>query len=245
VALVTGSGSGIGRATALAFAREAAQVVVAGRGREAGDNTVRLIAEAGGDATFVAVDVTDEESVAALVATAVDKFGRLDIAVNNAGNEGRMGRLVDQTAHDYAYSMDTNFKGVWLGMKYELRQMLRQGGGSIVNTASNLAHVGLANMSLYVAAKCAVVGLTRAAALEYAKDGIRVNAVSPGPIETELAERVYGSLDSFRDALAPLQPLGRVGLPNEIAEAILWLAGDGASLVTGQSLLVDGGFTIQ
>ena len=123
--------------------------------------------------------------------------------------------------------------------------MLQQRGGSIVNTASNLAHVGLANLSLYVAAKSAVVGLTRAAALEYAKEGIRVNAVSPGPIETELAERVYGSLDSFRDALAPLQPMGRVGLPNEIAEAIMWLAGDGASLVTGQSLLVDGGFASQ
>ena len=245
VALVTGSGSGIGRATALALAREGARVVVAGRGREAGERTVALIAAAGGEATFSPVDVTDETSVAAMVATAVEAFGRLDVAVNNAGNEGRTGRLIDQTIEDYAFTMDTNLKGVWLGMKYELRQMLRQGGGSIVNTASNLAHVGLANMSLYVAAKSAVVGLTRATALEYAKDGIRINAVSPGPIETELAERVYGSLDAFRDALAPPQPMGRVGLPNEVAEAILWLAGDGASLVTGQSLLVDGGFAIQ
>jgi NAD(P)-dependent dehydrogenase (short-subunit alcohol dehydrogenase family) len=245
VALVTGAGSGIGRAAALAFAHEGARVIVANRRAESGEETVRRIQAAGGVASFVPVDVTDEECVEAMVASSVDLFGRIDVAVNNAGNEGRSGRLVDQTIDDFAFTMDTNFKSVWLGMKYEVRQMLRQGGGAIVNTASNLAHVGYPNLSLYVAAKSAVVGLTRAVALEYAKEGIRINAVSPGPIETELAARVFGSLDAFRNELAPLQPMGRVGVPDEIAEAILWLACDGSSLVTGQSLLVDGGFTLQ
>jgi NAD(P)-dependent dehydrogenase (short-subunit alcohol dehydrogenase family) len=245
VALVTGAGSGIGRATALALARAGARVVVAGRNRDGGEETVRRIAEQGGVATSVAVDVTSEEDVAAMVATAVATFGCLDVAVNNAGNEGRSGRLVEQTLDDFAFTLDTNLKGVWLGLKYEIRQMLAQGGGSIVNTASNLAHVGYPGLSLYVAAKSAVVGLTRAAALEYARDGIRVNAVSPGPIETELAERVFGTMDAFRTALGPRQPFGRVGLPDEVAQAILWLASDASSLVTGQSLLVDGGFTLQ
>jgi NAD(P)-dependent dehydrogenase (short-subunit alcohol dehydrogenase family) len=245
VALVTGAGSGIGRATALAFAREGSRVIVANRQPSTGEETVQRIQAAGGVATFLPVDVTDEESVDTLVTKITGLCGRIDVAVNNAGNEGRNGRLVDQTADDFAFTMDTNFKGVWLGMKYQLRQMLQQGEGSIVNTASNLAHVGHANMSLYVAAKSAVVGLTRAAALEYAKEGIRINAVCPGPIETEMAVRVFGSLDAFRNDLAPLQPMGRVGIPDEIAEAILWLASDGASLVTGQSLLVDGGFTLQ
>jgi NAD(P)-dependent dehydrogenase (short-subunit alcohol dehydrogenase family) len=245
IALVTGAGSGIGRATALALARAGAKVVVACRGAEAGQETVRRIAAAGGVSTFVPVDVTSEESVAALVAATVAAFGRLDVAVNNAGNEGRSGRLVDQTLEDFAYTLDTNLKGVWLGMKYEIRQMLIQGGGSVVNTASNLAHVGYPGLSLYVAAKSAVVGLTRAAALEYAREGIRVNAVSPGPTETELSERVFGSLDAFRSELGPRQPFGRVGLPDEVARAIVWLAGDASSLVTGQSLLVDGGATLQ
>jgi len=244
VALVTGGTSGIGRATAAAFARAGARVVVAGRRPEAGADAVRRIADFGGDAVFIAVDVCDEASVEALVAKTVATFGRLDIAVNNAGNEGRSGRLVDQTLDDLTFTMAANFVGVWLGMKYQLRQMLEQGGGSIVNTASNLAHVGYPNLSLYVAAKSAVIGLTRAAALEYAREGIRVNAVSPGPIETDLAARVFGSLDAFREELAPLQPMGRVGAPEEIAEAILWLAGDASSLVTGQSLIVDGGYTL-
>jgi NAD(P)-dependent dehydrogenase (short-subunit alcohol dehydrogenase family) len=245
VALVTGGNSGIGRATALAFAREGAAVVVASRGSEMGNETVRQIEAVGGKARWVVADVADEASAAAAVAATVELFGRLDVAVNNAGNEGRAKRLIDQTLDDYAFTMDTNLKGVWLGMKYEIRQMLRQGGGTIVNTASNLAHVGYPNLSLYVAAKSAVVGLTRAAALEYAREGIRINAVSPGPVETELAARVFGSLERFRQELGPLQPMGRVGLPQEIAEAILWLAGDDSSLVTGQSLLVDGGFTLQ
>lgn len=245
VALVTGAGSGIGRATALAFARAGARVVVAGRGAAAGEETVRRIAAEGGEAAFVAVEITDEASVEAMVAATVEAFGRLDVAVNNAGNEGRAGRLVDQTVDDYAFTLDTNLKGVWLGMKHEVRQMLRQGGGSIVNTASNLAHVGYPRLSLYVAAKSAVVGLTRAAALEYAREGIRINAVSPGPTETELAARVFGTIEAFRAELGPLQPMGRVCRPGEVAEAIVWLAGDGASLVTGQSLLVDGGATMQ
>jgi NAD(P)-dependent dehydrogenase (short-subunit alcohol dehydrogenase family) len=245
VALVTGSNSGIGRATALALAAEGARVVVTGRRLDPCDETVRRIVEGGGEAIALTADVTDEASVAALIERTVELWGRLDVAVNNAGNEGRTGRLVDQTDDDLAFTFDTNFKGVWLPMKHEIRQMLRQGGGSIVNTASNLAHVGYPNMTLYVAAKSAVIGLTRAAALEYAREGIRINAVSPGPIETEMAERVAGNLDTFRDTLAPLQPLGRVGQPHEVAEAILWLASDASSLITGQSLLVDGGASMQ
>jgi NAD(P)-dependent dehydrogenase (short-subunit alcohol dehydrogenase family) len=245
VALVTGSGSGIGRATALAFAREGAAVVVTCRTEEAGAETLRRIAGSVGTSAFISSDVTDEASVKALVDEVVRRFGRLDIAVNNAGNEGRNGRLFEQTVDDYQFTMDSNLKSVWLCMKHELRQMLEQGGGAIVNTASNLAHVGYPNLSLYVMAKSAVVGLTRAAALEYAREGIRVNAVSPGPIETELAARVFGSLDAYREELAPRQPMGRVGKPDEVAQAILWLASDASSLVTGQSLLVDGGFTLQ
>lgn len=245
VALVTGGSSGIGRAACLAFAREGARVVVVGRRAEAAEETIRRIAEAGGEAMAVMADVTVEADIERMVAEAVRRYGTLDVAVNNAGNAGRFGRLVDQTPDDVAYTMATNFMGVWLGMKHELRQMLAQGGGSIVNTASNLAHVGQPEMSLYVASKAAVIGLTRSAALEYATAGIRVNAVCPGPTETELAERVAGSMAAFRAELAPKQPMRRLGQPAEVAEAILWLAGDAASWMTGQSLMVDGGFTQQ
>ena len=245
VALVTGGASGIGRATCLALAREGARVVVVGRTTEVAEETVRRIAAAGGEAIAVGADVSVEADVEAMVAAAVERYGSLDVAVNNAGNAGRFGRMVDQTLDDVAYTMATNFQGVWLGMKHELRQMLVQGGGSIVNTASNLAYIGQPEMSLYVASKCAVIGLTRSAALEYSTEGIRVNAVCPGPTETELAERVAGSLEAFRDALAPKQPMGRVGQPEEVAEAILWLARSTSSLVTGHALIVDGGAAAQ
>jgi len=245
VALVTGGGSGIGRAAALAFAREGAKVVVAGRRVEEGQETVRLITETGGEATFVQTDVTKATEVEHLVKTTVAKFGSLDYAFNNAGNEGQPSPLVEQTEETWNYTIDGNLKSVWLSLKYEIAQMLKQGGGSIVNVSSTLGHVGMPNMSLYIAAKHGVMGLTKAAALEQAKSGIRVNAVSPGAITTPMPAHAFGSLEAFDQFMTPLHPIGRVGLPEEVAEAVIWLVSERASFVTGQSITIDGGYTAQ
>lgn len=245
VALVTGGGSGIGRATALAFARRGAQVVVAGRRASEGEDTVRLVKEAGGEAIFVQADVSKEAEVEALVNKTVAAYGRLDYAFNNAGNEGRPGPLAEQTEEAFDHTINGNLKTAWLSLKYELPQMLKQGSGAIVNNASNVGHIGMSNMSLYAAAKHAVIGLTKSAALEYAKAGIRVNAVSPGPIETPMPMRAFGSSDNFKQFFAPLVPVGRVGQPEEVAEAVVWLCADGASFVTGTDLIIDGGITTQ
>ena len=245
VALVTGGGSGIGRATALAFAHEGAKVVVAGRREAEGQETVQLIEKAGGEALFVQTDVTDEAAVKALVEKTVAAYGRLDYAFNNAGTEGKPGPLVEQTEDSWNVTIDGNLKSAWLSMKYELQQMNKQGSGAIVNNASIFAQVAAIGFGVYTAAKHGLVGLTKAAALEYAQAGIRVNAVSPGAIATPMGDRNFGSEEAYSQFMAPKHPVGRLGQPQEIAEAVIWLCSDKASFVTGQELGVDGGYTAQ
>lgn len=244
VAIVTGAGSGIGRATALAFARSGAKVVLGNRNTDRGAAAVDDIQQAGGQATFLRTDVAQAADVEALVAHAVTTYGRLDVAFNNAGIEGEMAPLLEQTEENYHQVMDINVKGLWLAMKYQIAQMLQHGGGAIVNNASVLASVGIPGGAFYVASKHAVLGLTRSVALDYAKQGIRINAVSPGAIETKMIERMTGT-DEARDRMVRLHPIGRMGRPEEIAEAVVWLTSDAASFVTGQELRIDGGFTAQ
>jgi len=247
VVLVTGGTSGIGRATAIAFAKEGAKVVVSGRRKAEGAETVTHVEKAGGRGLFIQADVSDEAQVKSLVDAVVQEFGRLDIAFNNAGIEGTPGPLVDSTAEQYQKVFDINVKGVFLSMKYEIPAMLKSGGGSIVNTSSVLGHVGMPNMSLYNATKHAVLGLTKTAALETAKQGVRVNSVSPAVIETEMFERFAGkgtpAETETRKHLDALHPIGRIGQPEEIASAVLYLSSPGASFITGQDILVDGGLT--
>jgi NAD(P)-dependent dehydrogenase (short-subunit alcohol dehydrogenase family) len=245
VALVTGGTSGIGRATAIAYAQHQAKVVVVGRRIDEGKETVRLIKEAGGEAIFVQADVTKEADVEAMVDKAVGVFGRLDIAFNNAGTVGENPSLIEQTEAEYDRIMNANVKGVWLSMKYEIAQMLKQGSGSIVNTASGAGVVGVPSQTLYTASKHAVVGLTKAAALQYAKAGIRINVVAPAVIETDMFEAVTGGQDEAKAYLASLHPIGRIGTPLEVANAVLFLSSDLASFITGETLMVDGGYVAQ
>ena len=242
VALVTGGGSGIGRQACLVFAREGAQVVVCDVAVEGGEETVGQIEQAGGQATFIRADVAQAAEVEALVAKTVETYGRLDCAYNNAGIAGRTARVADDSEQNWERILAINLKGVWLCLKYEIAHMLTQGGGAIVNTASDAGLIGLRRAGAYVASKHGVVGLTRTAALEYAKANIRVNAVCPGPIDTpmlrEASERVI-------DAMATAQPNGRLGQPREIAEAAVWLCSDAASFVTGHPMPVDGGYLAQ
>jgi NAD(P)-dependent dehydrogenase (short-subunit alcohol dehydrogenase family) len=245
VALVTGGTSGIGRATAIAYAQQQAKVVVVGRRMDEGEETVRLIKEAGGEAIFVQADVTKEADVKAMVDKAVSVFGRLDIAFNNAGTVGENPSLIEQTEAEYDRIMNVNVKGVWLSMKYEIAQMLKQGSGAIVNTASGAGVVALPAVPLYTASKHAVVGLTKAAALQYAKAGIRINVVAPGAIETDMFEAATGGQDEAKAYLVGLHPIGRVGQPVEVANAVLFLSSDMASFITGETLMVDGGYVAQ
>ncbi len=247
VALVTGGGSGIGRAAALAFAGAGAKVVVSGRREKEGYETVAQVMKQGGQGMFLKTDVTNEVEVEALLAQTVSAYGHLDAAFNNAGIEGHVGKPThEQTVENYRAVMDTNVLGVLLAMKHEIAAMSKNGGGAIVNNASVGGLIGLPGVGVYVASKHAVLGLTKSAALEYAKQGIRVNAVSPGGIETPMLHRFTGGPGTdFFNQLAGLHPIGRLGRPEEIAEAVLWLCSDQASFVTGQSLTADGGWTAQ
>lgn len=246
VALVTGGSTGIGKATSLVFAREGAMVVVADINVDGGEDTARLIQDSGGKAIFVESDVSREADVEALVSKAVETYGRLDCAFNNAGISGNVGA----STHEYSDEswervMGINLKGVWLCMKYEIPQMLKQRGGAIVNTASILGLVGSPGVSAYVASKHGVVGLTRAAALEYAPQGIRVNAVSPGTIRTPILRAFIAADPEFESATTSRHPIGRLGMPEEVAEGVVWLCSDAASFVIGHILTVDGGYTTQ
>ena len=241
VALVTGGGSGIGRATALVFAREGAKVVVADIVVAGGEETVRLIKAAGGEAVFIKADVSKAAEVEALVKKTVETHGRLDCAFNNAGIEGEVAQTPNCTEENWDRTIAINLKGVWLCLKYEIPQMLKQGGGAIVNTASVAGLVGFQGTPAYVASKHGVAGLTKTAALEYAKTGIRVNAVCPGVIHTPMVERAFSASPQMAEAAIAMEPVGRLGKPEEIAEAVVWLCSDAASFVTGLPMVVDGG----
>ncbi|EMA04674.1 SDR family oxidoreductase [Haloferax denitrificans] len=243
VAVVTGAGSGIGRATAEAFAAEGARVVVSDVNVEGGEETVARIEEAGGTATFVETDVTDDDAVAAMVETAVSEYGRLDFACNNAGIGGAQKPTADLSADEWQGVIDVNLNGVWRSMRHEIPAMLDGDGGVIVNMASILGKVGFANAGHYVAAKHGVLGLTKTAAIEYAEQGVRVNAVCPGFVDTPLLGE--GGLDDpeARKGIESLHPMNRLGDVDEIASAVVWLCSDGASFTTGEALTVDGGYT--
>jgi NAD(P)-dependent dehydrogenase (short-subunit alcohol dehydrogenase family) len=244
VALVTGGASGIGRATALTFAQEGAKLIIADMNEEGGQQTVHMITEKGGEAIFVRTDVSKAIEVQALISKAVETYGRLDCAHNNAGISGGGRALTAEYAEDtWQQVLAVNLTGVWLCMKYEIPQMLHQGGGAIVNTASAAGLVGSRGISAYVASKHGVVGLTKTAALEYAQQGIRVNCVCPGVIQTPMTERALS--DPIMQAQIAARPIGRVGAPEEVAEAVVWLCSDAASFVTGHAMSIDGGLVAQ
>ena len=245
-ALVTGGGSGIGRAASLAYSREGARVVVVDVNVEGGEETVQRIKESGGEATLVHADVSSNAGTQAMVAETVERFGRLDCAFNNAGISGGRDRnlTADYTQDDWDRVIGVNLTGVWLSMKAEIPQMLAQGGGAIVNTASIMGLIATPGSVAYMAAKHGVVGLTKAAALEYAKDNLRVNAVCPGYIDTLLLQPLFANEDR-KEQVVSSHPVGRLGQPEEIAEAVIWLSSDAASFVTGHSMSVDGGYVAQ
>jgi len=245
VALITGGSSGIGRATALAFAREGAKVIVASRRENESRETVHLVREAGSEGLFVKTDVSKEADVKEMVEKTIRAYGRLDFAFNNAGIEQIPTPLAEQTEETFDQITNINVKGVWLSMKYEIPQMLKNGGGAIVNMSSVAGLVGFPGIPLYVASKHAVLGLTRSTALEYAKSSVCINAVCPGAIETEMFERFVKDNEQVRDQVMAMHPIGRSGRPEEIAHAVVWLCSDRASFITGQSLALDGGFTAQ
>lgn len=244
IALVTGGTTGIGRATAIAYAKAGAKVVVSGRREKEGKETIALIEKAGGTGLFVRADVAVEADVKNLVEATLRAYGRLDIAFNNAGIESSVVKPThEQDDADFDRVFAINVKGVYLSLKHEIPAMLKTGGGSIVNTSSVAGLIGMPGAGPYVASKHAVIGLTKNAALEYAKLGIRVNAVAPAAIETPMFDRFTETVP--RDFLASLHPIGRVGKPEEIADAVLWLSSPQSSFVTGQTITVDGGFTAQ
>jgi NAD(P)-dependent dehydrogenase (short-subunit alcohol dehydrogenase family) len=240
VVLITGALTGIGRASAFAFARAGWRVMVSGRHAGPGAELATTLRDAGAEADFLRADVRHDEDVRALVDGTVARFGRLDAAVNNAGTEGKPGPVTDQTPESYAAVFDTNVLGTLLGMKHELRVMAAQGGGSVINISSTFGHRGGRGASVYAASKHAVEGLTRSAALEAAAAGVRVNAVAPGPTETGMLDRFAGTSERKAGMVGGV-PLGRLGAPEEVAEVILFLASDAASFTTGQILSVDGG----
>jgi NAD(P)-dependent dehydrogenase (short-subunit alcohol dehydrogenase family) len=243
VALVTGAAAGIGRATALAFAEQGLKVLAVDLDRDGGEHTAELIRQAGGQALFLRCDVTREAEVRQMMTEAVQAYGRVDYAFNNAGIEIEKGKLAEGSEAEFDAIMGVNVKGVWLCMKYQLPVMLAQGGGAIVNTAS-VAGLGAApKMSIYAASKHAVIGLTKSAAIEYAKKGIRVNAVCPAVIDTDMFRRAHEADPRKAEFAATMHPVGRIGKVEEIASAVLYLCSDGAAFTTGHSLAVDGGVT--
>ena len=246
VALVTGGGSGIGRATALAFAREGARVMVSDISAQGAAQTVDRIRDTGGEAAFMKADVADAGEVDALIAATVARYGRLDAAHNNAGIEGPVALPLEYPDDEFDRVLAVNLKGVWLCLKAELRHMLDAGGGAIVNTASAAGLIGSPTIAAYNASKHGVVGLTKSFALAYARRNVRINAVCPGLIQTPMLQRAFGSGDTETAmALARREPVGRLGTPEEVAEAVVWLCSDAASFVTGHAMPVDGGFVAQ
>jgi len=245
--LITGGTSGIGKATALAFAKEGANVVVSGLRVEEGEQVAREITSTGGGALFVQTDVIREDDIIVLIEKTVATFGGLHIAFNNAGVEGQFGLLTtEQSVEHYHQICDVNIRGVLLSMKHEIPAILRSGGGAIVNNSSTGGHIGLPGASVYVASKFAVIGLTKTAALEFAKHGVRINSVSPGPIQTEMFDRAFGKGETdIKRTIASQTPINRIGMPEEIASAVFWLSSPGAAFTTGQDIIVDGGYTAQ
>ncbi|MFM0064629.1 SDR family NAD(P)-dependent oxidoreductase [Paraburkholderia aspalathi] len=245
VVLITGALTGIGRATALAFAREGNRVVVSGRREEAGQALAAELRALGAEAEFLRADVRFEAEVRSVVEQTVARFGRLDVAVNNAGTEGQLAPLVEQTATNYEDTFSVNVLGTLLSLKHEMRVMLEQGAGSIINLSSIAGQVGIAGASVYAASKHAVEGLTKSAALEGAAAGVRVNAVAPGPVATEMLDRFAGGSEEGKASFLATIPARRAATPDEIAQTIVFLASDKARYLTGQNIAVDGAYTAQ
>jgi NAD(P)-dependent dehydrogenase (short-subunit alcohol dehydrogenase family) len=242
VVLITGALTGIGRAAAVAFAKKGAKVVVSGRRDEVGQELAKELRAYGAEAEFIKADVRKESDVSNLIDKTVARFGRLDVAVNNAATEGAVGPITDQTAETFNQTFETNVLGVVLSMKHEVRAMRPQGSGSIINISSTYGHRGAAYASIYVGAKHAVEGITKSVALELAKSGIRVNAVAPGPTDTGMLTRFTGTAEN-KAALVKQVPLDRLGLSEEVADGIVFIASNGAKWITGEVLNVDGGMT--
>ncbi len=242
-AFITGSGSGIGRSIALRFAEEGARVAVVEVSVEGGEQTVSMIKEAGGEAIFVRGDISKASEVESAVNRVIDAWGKIDCAVNNAGIEAQPMPTADCPEEDWDMVIGVNLKGTWLCLKYEIKQMLKQGGGVIVNTSSIAGLVGVQGMPAYTASKHGVIGLTKTAALEYGGSGIRVNAVCPGAVRTPMMEQVIKAMPELGEDMNANHPLGRIAEPVDIAEAVMWLCSDSASFVTGHSMVVDGGYT--